>query len=124
MTGKGTGDARFAMLNAPMFNTIKKDKHKVELDDRFKAALQDDRFALQNKGGTDKYGRKSKGGSGKEDLSEFYKTAEDANKIKKDASKDTKQKKVVHEAAAEEQKESTKMTRLEYLTKLSRLVYG
>jgi hypothetical protein len=72
-------DPRFNdLLNAPIFKNISKEKHKVEIDDRFKAALTDERFNVISSSSVDAYGRKIKKGAGKEKiLDELYKVEED-----------------------------------------------
>ena len=40
-------DDRFsAAASAPIFKKIKKDKHRIKLDERFSSVLSDDRFQL------------------------------------------------------------------------------
>eukprot|EP00614_Pseudopedinella_elastica_P030970 CAMPEP_0172629010 /NCGR_PEP_ID=MMETSP1068-20121228/165097_1 /TAXON_ID=35684 /ORGANISM="Pseudopedinella elastica, Strain CCMP716" /LENGTH=162 /DNA_ID=CAMNT_0013439419 /DNA_START=9 /DNA_END=494 /DNA_ORIENTATION=+ len=70
-------DGRFqGMHSAPTFQRIKRDKHKVKLDPRFSAVLNDERFQVPG-GKYDKYGRKQDAQDSKDDLSAFYALEED-----------------------------------------------
>jgi len=65
-------DNRFAAMHSShLFKRSSQAKHKVKVDDRFKEVLQDKKY-VNVPGKVDKYGRKRKSRSAKEELKEFY----------------------------------------------------
>ncbi|KAF9651854.1 hypothetical protein BDM02DRAFT_3202011 [Thelephora ganbajun] len=69
-------DPRFARFKTdPRFRKIKKNDHKVVVDERFKSIFQEDKKTKKrkSKGRVDKYGRKLVDDKDKDDLRRFYK---------------------------------------------------
>lgn len=118
-------DERFtSVLSAPVFKNLSKEKHKVEIDDRFKSMLTDDRFKVLPGGSVDAYGRKKKKKAAADHaLEELYHVDEDDNGDEDDAdddpqstsAKDSKKKKQEPKGGKAEMEK-----RLDYLTKLAR----
>ncbi len=98
-------DSRFAAMHSShLFKRSAQAKHKVKVDERFKEVLKDKKY-VNVPGSVDKYGRKRKSKSAKEELKEFYTIEEDEEE----------------EKVEKEKKPGVSMeSRLDYLTKLSR----
>ncbi len=105
-------DSRFAAMHSShLFKRSSQAKHKVKVDDRFKEVLQDKKY-VNVPGKVDKYGRKRKSKSAKEELKEFY-TIDEEDGV------DEKVEKV--EKVEKGKKAGVSMeNRLDYLNKLSR----
>lgn len=121
-------DARFAkVLSAPVFKNISKEKHKVEIDDRFKGMLTDDRFKVLPGGSVDAYGRKKKQKAGTEkEIEELYQVPAGNNSDDNEDNEDDaerigkKSKKGSGKQPAASSKKGKIEDRLDYLTKLAR----
>ena len=116
-------DERFsAVLSAPVFKNLSKEKHKVEIDDRFKSMLTDDRFKVLPGGSVDAYGRKKKSKHGKSELEELYQVGGD----EEEGNEEVEEKPTSKGGKAKDSKSSGKGAkaemekRLDYLTKLAR----
>jgi hypothetical protein len=118
-----TEDARFtSALSAPIFNKLKsKDTSKVQIDDRFKALLTDDRFHVAPGDAVDAYGRKKKQrGSKKQDFAQ-----QELNKLYKiegegEAEEKIKEKGVTGKGKGKGADGQSAEDRLDYLTRLAR----
>ena len=117
-------DPRFsAMHSAPTFKKVKKDSKKVQVDDRFKQVLTDERFRAVP-GAVDSYGRKNKGGgkAAAEELSSFYHVEESAESKSKNDKPGLKTAKGGAKSGSSSSggKGDEAETRLEYLNRLAR----
>lgn len=75
---KEVKDERFSSMHSkPTFQRMRTDKHKVALDPRFGAVLKDERFQVPASK-YDKYGRKQKPSTAKDELSAFYTLEEES----------------------------------------------
>lgn len=113
-------DDRFtSKLSAPIFKNLSSEKHKVEIDDRFKSMLTDDRFKVLPGSTVDAYGRKTKKSkAGKQDVEELYQVEDSADDAEDDAKaiRPSKDKKKPSGKGGKAEMED----RLNYLTRLAR----
>lgn len=105
-------DPRFShAASAPLFKNIKKANKKLQIDDRFKESLTDQRFGAT-------VGKQKKGrgiASNGNELSEFYETAAAASAVE-----DERQSKKGGKTASNGGSNNNAGSRLDYLNKLAR----
>jgi hypothetical protein len=112
-------DDRFSsMHNNPIFRKTKKDKMKLDVDERFEKVLTDDRFHALPGGSVDAYGRRVRKQSqaNENELSAIYRKGESSDG-KDDKSKNSEAKKKTN---LQKTKSDPLESRLDYLNRLAR----